>query len=488
MKYFSTRSKDSSFDPSNAIINGISLGGGLFVPDHFPPLFPLTGESGYGDLAHAVLSKFLTDFSESQLNGAVKNAYMQERNFDTPHIAPLVNFHNLSFLELFHGRTLSFKDMALCLLPYLIEIAEQNIGDNRHKVILTATSGDTGKAALEAFRDISNTTIIVFYPQDGVSPLQKQTMITSEGSNVHVFGVKGNFDHAQSGIKKMLSNEALVQKLSRKGMAFSSANSINIGRLLPQVVYYFYAYSQLVQNGHEMGRHVNFVVPTGNFGNILSGYYAAKMGLPVNKLICATNSNNVMFKFFTTNIFSPNKKFFTTISPAMDINIPSNFERLVYQLTQDAEQVKSLFKGLESDGQFTIDTCEQYFTSYYATEEETRKSIQDCYKNYGYIIDPHTAVGYCAYEKYAKENPNEPTVIISTASPYKFTKTVMDALRPDTADLNDFQQIEGLAKLKSEDIPRQIAGIEHKKVLHDKIVDIGDMEDVVRGVLGRIDI
>ena len=485
MHYLDTRGTSKNITSTMAILKGISPNGGLFVPENIPKVdISFKSISSYNNIAHLILSQYLKDFTEQELKTAIEKAYSSSydrKNFDTPKIAPLVNFDNLSFLELYHGKTLSFKDMALSILPHLLSVSQSKLGDKKHKVILTATSGDTGKAALESFKNIKDTTVIVFYPENGISPLQKQTMVTQDGNNVHVYGVLGNFDDAQRSVKKILSNKALELQINQNGFAFSSANSINIGRLLPQIVYYFYAYAQLVNNGLLVGELVNFIVPTGNFGNILAGFYAKKMGLPINKLVCATNKNNVLYDFFKDGIFNPNRGFFTTISPAMDINIPSNFERLLFHLTGSPSETNKYFTQMENHGYFNYKIKATDFVSFTATEEETKKAIKSVYDKYNYVIDPHTAVGYSAYEKFKKDKP---TVIMSTASPYKFTKTVMDTLFPNQVNLNDFDQIVKLSTLLKEEIPYQISDLEKKPIIHTQVIKPEQAENVVMECIG----
>lgn len=493
MQFINTRKNDEILTTSQAILKGLSDNGGLFVPQSIPHLnvdFSKISNLNYSEHAYSILSPFFNEFTEDELKQAISKAYShgQNGNFSIKEIAHLTQFGKLSFLELYHGNTLSFKDMALSLLPHLIEISSQKESDIKHKIILTATSGDTGKAALEAFKNVKNTTVIVFYPENGVSPLQKQTMVTQEGNNVYVFGVKGNFDDAQRGVKQLLSSKDLKIILQRKNATFSSANSINIGRLLPQIVYYFYAYSNLIKNGLKNGQNVNFVVPTGNFGNILSGFYAKQMGLPINKLICATNKNNILYDFFTTGTFNTNRNFFTTISPAMDINLPSNFERLLFNELHSDDSLNNFLKDLTLHGKFSLDKKFNDFVSYHATEEETRLSIQNVYKKYNYIVDPHTAVGYHAYESYIRDFKDDTSVvIISTASPYKFTKTVMNVLKNDTSELDDFSQIERLREIKNdENPPLQIVNIQTKKVLHNKTITTNCMEKEVISIINSI--
>ena len=479
MRYISTRGQGETFSSSQAIVKGISDDGGLFVPQTIPTIRHSLSELAkldYVSHAYASASPYLTDFDSDELRACISAAY-SSNNFDTPDIALLVQFPEVSFLELFHGKTLAFKDMALSLLPHLMTRAAAKIGDKRTHVILTATSGDTGKAALEGFKDVDGTIVIVFYPENGVSVLQQRLMTTQEGSNVFTIGVKGNFDDAQSEVKRIFSDQNLAARLDDNGFALSSANSINVGRLIPQVAYYFYVYSQFVAAGMSPGEEISFVVPTGNFGNILAGYYAKQMGLPVRKLICASNDNNVLCDFFRSGAYDINRKFFSTISPSMDILISSNFERLAFDLLgKSADALKDRVMKLSSERRYILDTPADGFIGFTATEAETIDSIRRVYKKYDYVIDPHTAVAYSAFEKYA---PQERTVILSTASPYKFTKTVMSALDPKYAAFDDFELIARLAELNNEPIPTQIARISEKPVLHESVVEINQMKDAV---------
>jgi len=483
MKYISTRGTGEKIDSSQAIIKGIADDGGLFVPEETPAMPQSIVElamAGYREHVFASASPYLTDFSPKELRGCLDAAYSD--NFDTPYIAPLTQFDNVSFLELFHGKTLAFKDMALSLLPHLMATAAVKTGDTRTRVILTATSGDTGKAALEGFKDVDGARVIVFYPENGVSVLQKRLMTTQEGSNVHAVGVNGNFDDAQTEVKRIFADRSLTALLDANGFAFSSANSINVGRLIPQIAYYFSAYSQLVRSGMIPGEQVSFVVPTGNFGNILAGYYAKNMGLPIHKLICASNENNVLYDFFRTGNYDIRRKFFTTVSPSMDILVSSNFERLAFDiLGRSAEALKNSMAQLSIDGRYSLNAPSADFAAFYATEQETIDAIRCVYNKYGYVIDPHTAVAYSAFEKYGGK---ERTIILSTASPYKFTKTVMGALDPKYSVFDDFELIERMAQFKNESIPAQISQISTKPVLHNTVVDINGMKDAVTNILG----
>ena len=481
MNYISTRGANETVSPSQAIVRGLAANGGLFVPEQVPQLGFSTSPS-YQEHALRCISPYLTDFNQDELRDCIDKAYA---SFDTPEVAPIFwaqDTQTVSFLEMFHGKTLAFKDMALSLLPYLMTASAAKIGDKRKHVVLTATSGDTGKAALEGFRDVDGVMVIVFYPENGTSVLQQRMMTTQEGNNVFAIGVRGNFDDAQSEVKRIFSDQELSLRLDSQGFALSSANSINIGRLVPQIAYYYSAYAQLISNGVTPGQPINFVVPTGNFGNILAGWYAKKMGLPISKLVCASNENNVLTDFFSTGTFDTVRKFITTMSPSMDILQPSNLERLVFDmLGRSPESLMGRLGQLNKGGRYSIEASASDFVGFSAGERETTEAIRNVYERYGYVIDPHTAVAYSAYEKYGG---NEPTVIVSTASPYKFTKSVMTSLDPKYSAYDDFELIEQMAQLKNEAVPAQISGIAQKPVLHGKVVEIGKMKDAVTNILG----
>ena len=394
------------------------------------------------------------------------------------------------YLELFHGATIAFKDMALSILPYLMTTSAKKNHVKNEIVILTATSGDTGKAALAGFADVPGTKIIVFYPKHGVSPIQEKQMVTQRGDNTYVIGIEGNFDDAQTGVKKMFSDAALAQEMNEAGYQFSSANSINIGRLVPQVVYYVYSYAALLARGEiSEGEQINVVVPTGNFGNILAASYAKEMGIPIAKLICASNENKVLFDFFTTGCYDRNRDFILTSSPSMDILISSNLERLIYQTAgRDAEKNREFMKELNTDGVYTIteEMKEQMkdFYGNYATEEETAQTIKEVYDKTGYIIDTHTAVAAAVYKKYEKETDDKTkTVIASTASPYKFTRSVMNAIDPSYDSKTDFELIDELEKLSGVKVPQAIEDIRSAAVLHDTVCETADMCKEVKKIL-----
>ena len=444
--YRSTRNANETATASEAILKGLANEGGLFVPDSIPALdVSLTdlAQMNYQQVAYEVMKLMFTDFTEEELKHCINSAY--DKKFDTPEIAPLVHKAGAYYLELFHGSTIAFKDMALSILPYLLTTSAKKNHVKNEIVILTATSGDTGKAALAGFADVSGTKIIVFYPKHGVSPIQEKQMVTQKGANTYVVGITGNYDDAQTAVKKMFNDKELAAELSQAGFQFSSANSINIGRLVPQIVYYVYAYAALVsQNKIEAGQEINIVVPTGNFGNILAAFYAKQMGLPVNKLISASNENKVLFDFFSTGTYNRKRDFILTSSPSMDILISSNLERLIYRITGgNPEECAKLMENLSKGGEYTI-TPEMKaqlkdFYGNYCSEEETKEAIREVYKTSDYVIDTHTAVAAGVYKKYVKDTGDKiPAVIASTASPYKFTRSVMDAISEGHENLDDF--------------------------------------------------
>ena len=443
----------------------------------------------YQETAYEVMQAFLSDYTEEELKNCIKNAY--DSKFDTEVIAPLAYADGAYYLELFHGATIAFKDMALSILPHLMTTAVNKNHIENEIVILTATSGDTGKAALAGFADVKGTKIIVFYPKNGVSPIQEKQMITQKGDNTFVVGIRGNFDDAQNGVKKIFGDKEFARLMADNGYQFSSANSINIGRLVPQVVYYVYAYAQLLKEGKiAEGEPVNAVVPTGNFGNILAAYFAKCMGLPIAKLVCASNENKVLFDFFRTGIYDRNREFVLTSSPSMDILISSNLERLIYLIAgNDPVKNKELMMQLSQSGTYQISTKMQEklqdFYGGYANEEETAERIASLNQNCGYIIDPHTAVASCVYAKYKAETKDETkTVIASTASPYKFTRSVMNALGKGDAQADDFTLADRLCALSGVKIPEAVEGIRTAPVLHNTVCEKDGMADVVKKYLG----
>ncbi len=489
--YKSTRNSQETATASMAILKGLANEGGLFVPDTIPS-FDVTIEElakmDYREVAYNVMKLMLTDFTEEELRYCINSAY--DSKFDTDEIAPLVKKAGAYYLELFHGSTIAFKDMALSILPYLLTTSAKKNSVKNDIVILTATSGDTGKAALAGFADVPGTKIIVFYPKNGVSPIQEKQMVTQKGDNTFVVGITGNFDDAQTGVKKMFSDVELNKYLEAKGYQFSSANSINIGRLVPQMVYYVYAYTRLVANGDiKAGDKINVVVPTGNFGNILAAYYAKEMGLPINKFICASNENKVLYDFFETGCYNRNRDFILTTSPSMDILISSNLERLIYRIAgNDATKNKELMLALTGAGEYTItDDMKNNLSDFYgnyASEEETAATIKKIYESDDYIMDTHTAVAATVYDKYvAATGDTLPTVIASTASPYKFTRSVMNAIDNEYDKQTDFQLIDELNRLSSVKVPQAIEDIRTAPVRHNTVCEKEEMLDVVKKFL-----
>lgn len=487
MRYTSTRQQLKEMRPTQAILQGISEDGGLFVPIHMPSMdFSLEEISkwDYQETAYRVMRLFFDEIKEEDLRACIKAAY--DEKFDTKEIAPLVHTKTAHFLELFHGPTIAFKDMALSILPYLMLTSKRYNGEEKEIVILTATSGDTGKAALEGFANVKGTKIIVFFPQDGVSPVQKQQMLTTEGSNTFVVGVKGNFDDCQTKVKDIFADKALAQGMSSKNYKFSSANSINIGRLIPQVAYYFAAYGKMVASGQlKAGEKMNVVVPTGNFGNILAAYYAKQMGLPLNKLICASNKNKVLVDFFNTGIYDRNRPFYLTASPSMDILISSNLERLLYHISGNDEQIiNQLMTTLKEEGKYAItETMKAGLSDFYggyADDQKTKAMIKKVYEKEGYLMDTHTAVAYAVYEEYSQSTQDQtPTVIVSTASPYKFTQSVMTAIDEAYNKLDDFKLLEEMQQLLGKPMPKAMEGIETKKVWHDTVCEVEEMKAII---------
>lgn len=490
--YKSTRNSNNVVTSSQAILMGLSVDGGLFVPDHMPKLdVSLETLAGfdYKQTAYEVMKLFLSDFTEEELKACINRAY--DAKFDIPQITQLHEADGDYYLELYHGATIAFKDMALSILPHLMTTAARKNHIFNEIVILTATSGDTGKAALAGFADVPGTRIIVFYPKHGVSPIQEKQMVTQTGENTCVIGIEGNFDDAQSGVKAIFSDSELRGRMNAAGLQFSSANSINIGRLVPQIVYYVYAYSQLVKSGEiECGDEINITVPTGNFGNILAAYYAKQMGLPVRKLICASNSNKVLVDFFRTGTYDRNRKFILTMSPSMDILISSNLERLIYSLCGcDSEKCAAFMDDLKTDGKYTISDEMKAglsgFASGFADEEETLEEIRAVYDRSHYVIDTHTAVASRVYRKYRGETGDErKTVIASTASPFKFSRSVMKAIGTIPEGADDLALADSLSALAGIQLPRAIEEIRSAPVRHRMVIETCDMKNTVEKVLG----
>ena len=492
LMYQSTRSEDTKVTASQAILKGLADDGGLFVPVSIPKLdFSLEDVSKmtYQETAYEVMKLFFTDFTEAELKTCIERAY--DSKFDTKEIAPLVKKSDAYYLELFHGATIAFKDMALSILPHLLTTSAKKNNIKNEIVILTATSGDTGKAALAGFADVEGTSIIVFYPKNGVSKIQERQMVTQKGANTKVVGITGNFDDAQSGVKAMFNNKELAKVMDEHGYQFSSANSINIGRLVPQVVYYVYSYTRLLANGDiKAGEKVNFVVPTGNFGNILAAFYAKNMGVPVGKLICASNENKVLYDFFETGVYDRNREFILTSSPSMDILISSNLERLIFRIAgDDAKKTADMMDALKTTGKYTITDDMKAkladFTGGWASEEDTAKEIKRVYDETGYVMDTHTAVASSVYHTY-KENTNDDTktIIASTASPYKFGTSVMSAIDKKYEGMDDFALIDELCKTSGVKIPNAVEEIRTAPVLHDTVCETEDMQKTVEKILG----
>lgn len=494
--YVSTRGATEKLTAAQAIAQGIAPDGGLFVPESLPAMdeqalarmIPLT----YQERAVAVLQLFLPDYSENELKNCVAGAYGGNK-FSSPAVAPVVKIGEGMFaLELWHGPTSAFKDMALQLLPRLLACALKKNNEQAEIVILVATSGDTGKAALEGFRDVEQTRVMVFYPENGVSQIQRLQMVTQQGDNLAVFAVTGNFDDAQTGVKHIFNDRAFNAQLGASGFKLSSANSINWGRLVPQIVYYFSAYADLVRNKQlTLGCPVNFVVPTGNFGNILAGYYAKRMGLPINKLICASNSNNVLTEFLTTGVYNRNREFHKTYSPSMDILISSNLERLLYHLSgDDPAAVSRWMTELNSTGEYRVTdkqltAIKDLFPAGWVSDSQTVAAIGQVYKEYSYALDPHTAVAWQVAENYRRQSGDTtPYIIVATASPFKFNDTVLSALLGhDSQSASEFAALNKLAELINSPVPAALAELEHLPVRHAAACNPKEMPAAVKAAL-----
>ena len=495
MYYKSTRDSKLQVNSAAAIAQGISTDGGLFVPSEIPQItmdeLKALADMSYAQRADVVFGKFLTDFTAEEIAYCTSNAY-NTKNFDTENIAEITKaYGDAHILELWHGPTCAFKDMALQILPYLLTTSLKKTGEDKKVVILVATSGDTGKAALEGFKDVPGTEIMVFYPQDGVSTMQKRQMQTQEGANVAVCALEGNFDDCQNGVKKIFTDAGVKQKLADGGKMFSSANSINWGRLAPQIVYYVSSYAEMAKKGYiQFGDTLNVVVPTGNFGNILAAYYAKRMGVPIGKLICASNANNVLTDFLTTGIYDRNRAFYTTSSPSMDILISSNLERLLFLLDgEDDAKVRTWMKQLSETGKYTVSDevfakIRENFAAGFADDDKTFATIKSTYEDDKYLCDTHTGVAVAVYNDYtAKTGDQTPTVIASTASPYKFPKAVLTALNGSAPDIDEFDMADELSRQTGTTVPPQLANLKDKKVRFTNVCEIKDMEQQVYDLL-----
>ena len=497
INYISTRGDKEAVSASQAILRGIAPDGGLYVPDKFPKLDKSLEELSalnYRELAYEVMKLFFTDFTKEELKACIDSAY--DKKFDIEEIVSLKEADGLTYLELFHGPTLAFKDMALSILPYLMVTSAKKNGLKEKIIILTATSGDTGKAALAGFSDVEDTGIIVFYPKNGVSPFQKQQMVTEKGNNTSVIAIEGNFDDAQNGVKAIFSDKELAEKLKEKGYVFSSANSINIGRLVPQIVYYVYAYVNMFKSGKiACGEKIDVCVPTGNFGNILAANFAKEIGLPIEKLICASNSNKVLYDFFKSGTYDRQREFAVTISPSMDILISSNLERLIYKICgNDAAKNMEFMSKLANVGKYTVDEAEMCelndFESGFATENDTLSTINKVFEKTGYVIDTHTAVAAFVANEYINKNiSNNKMIVVSTASPFKFAGSVLQALKGDKADgfISEWDKIAELEKISKTKLPETAFAIKNAEIKHKETCTKDEMKRVVKDkVLGKL--
>ncbi|WP_018247968.1 threonine synthase [Orenia marismortui] len=496
MKYISTRGNYEGVSAAEAIRLGMVPEGGLFVPETVPAFSQdeiyQMNELNYQEIAYQILEKFLTDYSQEELKEVIEAAY-NENSFVDQDIAPVVKLDdNLYILELWHGPTAAFKDMALQILPHLLVKAINKSDSDKEVVILVATSGDTGKAALEGFKDVDGIKIIVFYPDDGVSKVQEAQMLTTEGDNTVVVSVEGNFDDCQSAVKEIFADKEFNNLINQNNYQFSSANSINWGRLVPQIIYYFSTYAYLLRDESiSKGEKINISVPTGNFGNILAAYYASQMGLAVNKFICASNTNKVLTDFLNTGIYDINRDFHKTISPSMDILISSNLERFLFEMTgHDADKINQWYKDLKETGKFEVDEATRkkiqgLFVGEWTTEEETQDIITEVFKEYDYTLDTHTAVGVDSYQKYVEETrDNTITIIDSTANPYKFSKSVLEALEGDVAAENEFKILKKLNEVTGLEIHRGLKGLEEKEIRHNRNCNTTAIKAEVKDILG----
>lgn len=486
MQYISTRDTcKKSVSAARAIRSGLAPDGGLYVPEDFPAYQPASWNGlDYRTLAGEIFALYLTDFSPEEIDECVRNAYAD--NFP-PEVCPLVTVGDTEVLELFHGPTAAFKDMALQALPHLLRYSMSKCGGAEEAVILTATSGDTGKAALEGFRDVPGVRIIVFYPQDGVSNVQKLQMASTAGSNVHVISVEGNFDTCQQGVKALFADAALKERMATAGFEFSSANSINFGRLLPQIVYYYYGYGRMVEKGAvKAGEEIQVVVPSGNFGNILAAYYAKRMGLPIGRLVCASNINNVLTEVICTGRYNRVRPFYKTTSPSMDILVSSNFERFLFEMYgRDAAECSADLHALGEKGEFAaresaLEAWSGFLTAGSATEAEVIGAIGDVFGEYGYLLDPHTAVGW---QVLSRQEKSQPSLLVATASPYKFTEAVLVALGHETSGMAENERQQMLARISGTETPASLAGIENLPILHSSHTPKEDMKAVIESIL-----
>ncbi|MCF0149095.1 MAG: threonine synthase [Clostridium sp.] len=484
MRFISTRGGEKDISSSQAIINGISKDGGLYVPEGFPNLFEklkCNTTATYEDIALEVLKAYFTDFNTEELKTAISNAYTNRFK--------VVEKNN--FLELYHGPTSAFKDAALLFLPQIMKLAKNKLNINEEIVILAATSGDTGKAALEGFKNVDGFKVMVYYPKEGVSPVQEMQMVTQEGNNVRVVGIKGNFDDAQNGVKELFGDKAFREDLKEKNFLLSSANSINIGRLIPQIVYYFYGYFQLINKQQiEKGKKINIVVPTGNFGNILAAYYAREMGLPIAKFICASNENNVLSDFFNKGVYDKRRELILTASPSMDILVSSNLERLLFEASgRDCKEIKNLMEDLNSKGIYNVNEKIKNnlkdFYGNYAETEEVCKAIKELYNKECYLVDTHTAVAYVVLNKYISDTKDEtPYLIASTASPYKFPRSILKALDLDIGKASDFKAIDKLYDYSKVNIPDNLIDLNKKEVIHNFTSEVNELKNSLLDFLG----
>lgn len=482
MLFKSTRGGVEAISAAKAIIQGLSVDGGLFVPEKFPEIYNelKNNDYSYEELAYKIISQFFDDFTEEELKECIKNAYEGRFNVEVKN----------NFLELYHGPTCAFKDAALLFLPQIMKKSKEKLSIDKEIVILTATSGDTGKAALEGFHDVKGISVVVYYPEDGVSPVQKAQMVTQEGKNVSVVAIKGNFDDAQTGVKKIFSDEELKKELNKEGFILSSANSINIGRLVPQIVYYFYGYFELVKQGViKEGESINVCVPTGNFGNILAAYYGKQMGLPIKKFICASNENNVLSDFFNTGVYDKRRELVVSESPSMDILVSSNLERLLFEIcNRDPKKVSELMNSLNNEGIYSIskemkENLKEFYGNY-AMPEEVHESIRELYNEKGYVIDTHTAVGHAVWKKYVADTKDDtPCLIASTASAFKFSRSILEAMGVDVKEKSDFEILYLLNEKTGLEIPKGLKDLDKLEVLHNRTCDKNKMAEELKNIL-----